>query len=242
MDKQFTYLLIDLMCIVVPLLASFHPKSPFYKEWRWFLPANILVAILFLVWDAAFTRFGIWGFNDDYITGIKLGNLPLEEVLFFICIPYACTYTYYVFSKYVKLSFAKVAVQRTYLLVSALLLTALLNYSKLYTLVTFISLSVFLALLIRQKVTYLDRFYLVFLIILVPFFISNGLLTGSWLDSPIVWYNDNHNLGIRLLTIPVEDTMYALLMLLMNVAGYEWLKSKATNTIGKVNNIKTEEA
>lgn len=230
------------MCIIVPLIASFHQKSPFYKEWRWFVPANIAVAVLFLIWDAAFTRMGIWGFNDDYIMGIRLGNLPLEEVLFFICIPYACTYTYYVLSKYIKFSFAQLARQRTYLLVGVLLLLVVFNYDRLYTTITFFFLSIFLVLLMRQKVNYIDSFYITYLIILIPFFVSNGLLTGSWLDSPIVWYNDDHNLGIRLFTIPVEDTMYALLMLLMNISGYEWLKSKSVSKTISVNNVKLEEA
>lgn len=228
------------MCIIVPLMASFHPKSPFYKEWRWFLPANLFVATVFLVWDAVFTNMGIWGFNETYLTGVYLMNLPIEEVLFFICIPYACTYTYYVFSKYVQLEAPTIGRGVSYALVVVLLVLAVVNYSKLYTSITFLLLCLFLVVLLRQRAAYLSKFYVVYLIILLPFFISNGLLTGSWLAAPIVWYNDNHNLGIRLLTIPVEDTMYAVLMLLMNVAGYERLKGKALAPTEYVNNIKPE--
>jgi lycopene cyclase domain-containing protein len=41
-----------------------------------------------------------------------------------------------------------------------------------------------------------------------------------------VWYDDSRNLGIRLGTIPVEDTVYGLLMLLMNTTVYEWLRHR----------------
>jgi lycopene cyclase domain-containing protein len=49
---------------------------------------------------------------------------------------------------------------------------------------------------------------------LIPFFIVNGILTGSFIDEPVVWYNNDENLGIRLFTIPVEDSVYAFTMIL----------------------------
>lgn len=186
----------------------------------------LTVALIFLLWDSAFTQIGIWGFNEDYITSIKVYNMPIEEILFFICIPYACTYTYYVFDKYVDISFPKVAKVMSTVLALVLMIIAILNFGAWYTTITFASLSLILAIMVLYNASYLDKFYVVYLIMLVPFFISNGLLTGSWVAEPIVWYNNDHNLGIRLLTIPIEDTCYAILMLLMNVAGYEYLKGR----------------
>jgi len=239
MDMQYTYLLIDVLCIAVPLLASFHWLSPFYKDWKFYLPANIAVAAFFLVWDALFTGMGIWGFNEAYITGVKVYNLPIEELLFFICIPYACTYTYYVISTHVKIkpTFTPVYVSR--ILIVLLTVTAIFNIGKLYTSVTFLLLSLLLVFMLMGNNRVPKNFYFTYLVMLVPFFISNGLLTGSWLNEPIVWYNDNHNLGIRIGTIPVEDAFYAMLMLLMNISAYEWLKRKAI--LFDVRKLKTAE-
>ena len=50
----------------------------------------------------------------------------------------------------------------------------------------------------------------------------NGLLTAL----PVVTYDDTENPGIRLLTIPVEDTQYTLLLLLMNVILFENFKRR----------------
>jgi lycopene cyclase domain-containing protein len=61
-----------------------------------------------------------------------------------------------------------------------------------------------------------------YLIILIPFLIVNGLLTAI----PVVLYNDNENLGIRLYTIPIEDIFYGMLLVMMNVVGYERFKLK----------------
>lgn len=234
LSNQYTYLLIDISCIIVTLLASFHPKSPFYKDWKYYLPSNFLVTVLFLIWDYKFTALGIWGFNDQYITGIKVLNLPIEEILFFICIPYACTYTYYVLSKYASINFELAAKRVGYTLVGLMVVTTVLYTPKLYTSITSLLLAILLVLLLRNNVKYLDRFFVVYLIILVPFFISNGLLTGSYLDEPIVWYNDDYNLGIRMFTIPVEDAFYAMLMLLSNITGYEWLKNKSIKPLKSI--------
>ena len=70
-------------------------------------------------------------------------------------------------------------------------------------------------------------FYLSYLIILIPFTLVNGVLTGYMTPDPIVWYNDAENLGIRFLTIPIEDYLYYFLMYGINYVVYEQMK-KAT--------------
>lgn len=226
LNKEYTYLLIDVCCIVIPLIASFHPKSPFYKDWKYYLPANLVVTALFLVWDYYFTLVGIWGFNTDYTSGIMLLNLPLEEVLFFICIPYACTYTWYVFGRHVQVTFPTTATRIGYAVTALMGIVTVLYTPKLYTSITALLLALLLGFLLMKKPLALDRFLLVYGVILIPFFISNGLLTGSYLEQPIVWYNDDYNMGIRMFTIPVEDAFYAMLMLLANITGYELLKKR----------------
>tara|TARA_B100001027_G_C16264851_1_gene331422 strand:+ start:1047 stop:1253 length:207 start_codon:yes stop_codon:yes gene_type:complete len=68
-------------------------------------------------------------------------------------------------------------------------------------------------------------------VILLPFFIVNGILTGSWIENQIVWYDNLENLGIRMGTIPVEDTIYAYSMILMNLSLYEYFTKKYKNGI-----------
>ena len=49
------------------------------------------------------------------------------------------------------------------------------------------------------------------------FLLSNGILTGSGLENPIVWYDDTENWSLRLMTIPLEDHLYGLLLIAMNI-------------------------
>ena len=59
----------------------------------------------------------------------------------------------------------------------------------------------------------INRFYISFLFILIPFIAINGILTGSYIDGEVVWYNNDENLGIRLFTIPIEDFAYGFSLL-----------------------------
>lgn len=225
--KPYTYLAIDLLCIIIPLVASFHPKSQFYKDWKYYFPANVIIGTFFIAWDVLYTDMRIWWFDTSYTTGIQVFNLPLEELLFFVCVPYACTYTYYVLSSYFKFAFYKTARIISYVLVLGLITVAFFNPERLYTSVTFILLSIFLMVTIRKNVSYGPTFFVTYLIILLPFFISNGILTGSFIATPIVNYNNYHNLGMRMFTIPVEDAFYGMLLLYSNIALYEWFKQKS---------------
>lgn len=228
-SERYLYLALDLFSISLPLIFSFYSPSPFYKKWKHLWVAILIPAIVFIVWDEWFTQVGVWGFNPRYLTGIYLGSLPLEEVLFFICIPYACVFTYHALNYLIKKDYlGPYQKSITLFLVGLLITTGALNYSNRYTIVTFFSLALFLlVLLYGLKVNYLGRFYLAYFFILIPFFLINGILTGSFIDEQVVWYNDAENMGLRMGTIPFEDTFYGMLLILMNVVIMEELQKKS---------------
>lgn len=183
---------------------------------------------VFIPWDVIFTINGVWGFNSDYFLGFEIFSLPLEEWLFFICIPFACVFTHYALLLYFpNLKLNKVATKAISIsLVLILFILALANYDKWYTLVNF-SLAIPLTWLVyKYNPQLLQHFFLTFLVMLIPFFIVNGVLTGSWIDNQVVWYNDAENLGMRMGTIPVEDSIYAYSMILMNLYYYEYFCSR----------------
>ncbi len=222
---KFTYLLIDLGCIIVPFLGSFYKPRAFYKEWKYYIPANILIALIFLIWDVLFTEAGIWGFNPKYLSGLYIYNLPLEEVLFFICIPYACVYTWFAFKYLIRKNpFSHIHRYLTIFLIITLVVIGFLSITKWYTTVTFLSTGIYLFYLYIKKED-LSWIYLAYIAILPFFLFSNGMLTGSLLEEPIVWYNNSENLNFRIGTIPLEDSIYGFLLILLNIRLYEKLKS-----------------
>ena len=108
----------------------------------------------------------------------------------------------------------------------------LIYYLKVYTIFAFGSV-LFLIFMLHFvfKVKWLSRFYFAYLILQIPFLIVNGILTGTGLKEPIVWYNASHIIGWRILTIPFEDIFYGMAMLLMSIAIYEYLMIKKENKL-----------
>ncbi|MGQ7944937.1 lycopene cyclase domain-containing protein [Flavobacterium sp. WC2509] len=213
------YLFLNIASFLIPFLYSFEKRMKYSKRWKVIFPSLIITAIFFIVWDIIFTQMGVWSFNPRYHSGIEFFGLPIEEWLFFICIPYASIFIHFSFQYFLpKVALSDTAVKIIY---SVLLLITIpvivFNYDKWYT---FIDLSLFvvvmtIAVFNGEKI--LNTYFITFLIILIPFLLVNGILTGSFIEEPVVFYNDNENLGIRLGTIPIEDIGYAFTMLLMSL-------------------------
>ena len=226
---MFTYLILNLLTISVPLIRSFEPKINYVGKWKQFFIANSIVAAFFIIWDVWFTKLGVWSFSYDYTLGFRILGLPFEEWLFFIAIPFACVFIYLVLQYFVKeKSWFKNHQWVSIALGLASVVIAVVFYDRMYTTTTFSLLGVLLLLhgFVFKK-AYMAYFYIGYAIALIPFAIVNGILTAK----PVVMYNDVENLGIRLHTIPVEDVFYGMLLILLNVTIYEWLMSRKVSKL-----------
>ncbi|NEM97337.1 lycopene cyclase domain-containing protein [Pontibacter burrus] len=221
---MYIYLYLNIFTILFPLLLSFDRKVSFYRNWPALLPAIVVNGLFFIVWDSLFTEKGVWGFNDEWLTGIYIANLPLEEVLFFITVPYACVFIYDVLNAYITKDLLQpYAKSIAFMLIMVLPVIAVFNMERWYTSVTFMLLAILHLVHLRFFDTrYLGRFYLAYLVHLVPFLLVNGVLTYL----PVVWYNNDYNLGLRIVSIPIEDSMYSMLMLLLTISVYEGLRQR----------------
>src|SRR5690606_24820506 len=104
--------------------------------------------------------------------------------LFFICIPFSCVFTYFCLDKFRNLSWEPRTEKWFCLLFSlALLLAAIFFRERSYTFLTFLSLG-FLCLLLRfiLRVPWFGKAVSVYAILLLPFLIVNGVLTGTGLE------------------------------------------------------------
>ena len=227
--NKYLYLILNLGSLSIPLLYSiFEKKFHFIQYVKIAFISISLVAIPFLIWDALFTKYGIWGFNAEYHLSIKIFKMPLEEWMFFFCIPYACLFTHEVLKYYLpNLKLSKLAtITTSVLLVLLAVMLLIFNFGKWYTTINF---SIFILLIVyglKKQLKTLSVYLPSFLIILIPFFIINGVLTGSYIQDPVVWYNNNENLGFRIFTIPFEDVFYAFSLLFSVQLIFNTLKKK----------------
>ncbi|MCC2598578.1 lycopene cyclase domain-containing protein [Sphingobacterium sp. FBM7-1] len=214
---KYTYALVLFLTVIICFIASFDRRIRFDRHFPAFLKAGLLVAIPFITWDVWFTARGVWWFNTDYTLGLVIAGLPLEEWLFFICIPFSCVFTYFCFDKFFKLDgLAGFNNMIVFMSVVVCAVVALLHYDKIYTLVTAVStLATLIYLHFIARASWIGKASLVFTVLMLGFFPVNGVLTGTGLENPIVNYNPGDFLGIRLGTIPIEDGVYGYTQFLL---------------------------
>lgn len=223
--KNFTYLLLIVVLIALPLAKSFDKGWPLGLKVKYMFPAIGIASAFFLIWDVNFTHARIWTFNADYTLGKNIKGMPLEEWLFIPLILYDCMLVY----ELVKTKMAGYDYTKPLLAFSLALIVgfALISYffrQQTYTFTVFLFCCVYLGYAVFRNLLKptITSFYLSYLILLIPFLILYGLFTAL----PLVEYHPAHILNIRVLTIPVEDFVFFFLMLLMSTTIYEFLKAR----------------
>lgn len=226
MDSPYLYLTVNILTIFFPLLLSFDKKVRFFRTWGALFPAIILTYIFMIVWDHYFTLAGIWQFSSEHIIGINIYNLPIEEHLFFITVPFSCLFIYECLRIYFPANYLRpysLYINIVVLIVSIMMV--FFHWDKLYTAVSFLCCSFLLfqhLFIWRTWRTWQGFFWFMYIVSLIPLFIVNGILTSI----PVVIYNNTENLGIRMGTIPVEDLSYHLFTVLSVTTLLEWFRNK----------------
>ncbi|MBE4948227.1 lycopene cyclase domain-containing protein [Chryseobacterium culicis] len=215
----YTYILINFFTVIICFLASFDRRIQFSRFFGKFLLSSTIVAIPFIIWDIWFTSKEVWWFDLKYTLGFKIAGLPVEEWLFFYCIPFSCVFTYYCLEKYFTLDWMR-AFNNLIVFTALIILgvAGLLYYERIYTLLTVLVTIITLCYLhfIAQK-EWLGKASFVYTVLTPGFFAVNGILTGSIIPSPVVNYNPDDFLGIRMGTIPLEDAVYGYSQFLLNI-------------------------
>jgi len=226
-----TYLLVLASSVFLPILFSFHKKIQFHKKATHVFKSIFLCSTVFIVWDVIYTEMGVWGFSPKHHLDVLFAGLPLEEILFFYAIPFCCLFSYFVFKNNTSIKPLEIPAKIYWVLGIGFLLLSYLFIDNAYTLSVCIFMAAILFILAYKPQPWFSVFLFSFILIsLGPFLLVNGVLTGL-LDpvSPPVWYNDAENLGIRLMTIPIEDFFYSFSLLFSCTYIFEFLERKSSN-------------
>lgn len=223
--KQFTYFSIVFALALLPLIPVLFKQANLRSKIKYVVPAILFSCSIFIIWDIRFTEIGIWSFNPDYITGVSLWNLPIEEWLFFVIL----SFDFFVVYEWVKIKFSQFEKPNLFLSISLVLLAifalvAFFSRQKLYTFFTFFLLTVYFGYTIFRNSfkKHYTKFYITYLICLIPLLIIKQILTVL----PAVRYNNSHIFGVRIFSVPIEDLGYFFLLMLMNITIFEYLNER----------------
>ncbi|KXK26925.1 MAG: hypothetical protein TR69_WS6001000949 [candidate division WS6 bacterium OLB20] len=216
---EYTYLLINLAILAGPLLLSFDPRVRYYRRWPAVFAAILTVSSAMVFWDIHATAAGHWFFSDAHTIGIRFAGLPLEELLFFVTVPFACLFTWEVVQFYLKKDELLRGMLPLWRIAGiAFMLAGFAAGSRQYTAwVLFLCGGLITILTIFKPEVLIRRSSLIWIgVTAMLFLLFNTVLTAV----PVVTYGEDMVSGIRIGTIPLEDSFYNLFMLLAYLTLY----------------------
>lgn len=92
--EQAQYLLLMAGCLLITLPLEFVFGARVYRRPKRLLLAMLPMLVIFVVWDIVGIVRDHWTYNPQFISGIHLGPMPLEELVFFLVIPICGLLTY----------------------------------------------------------------------------------------------------------------------------------------------------
>jgi lycopene cyclase domain-containing protein len=91
---QWSYLAVMAFILLGAGWLEFGLRTRVLRRWRRLLLSVLPVALVFVLWDIYAIRSGHWWFDEALITGVTLpGDLPIDEVVFFLLVPVAAILT-----------------------------------------------------------------------------------------------------------------------------------------------------
>jgi len=234
---KYEYLIFNIFVLSGPLFFGSFKKYYFLNHWRNALLIIFISAIPFIVWDVLVTN-RHWFFAEEFTLGIRIFDLPIEEIMFFFTVPYACLFSWTMIKKF---SFTNNSSEnkeyhsainsnnkrnsfynKIVLIISIGLLVgsffSMFN-GKEYTALAalFFTFSILFDKVWGSKIFATKVFWIYF--ILVSFFtlIFNGYLTWR----PIVTYDIIYQLDFRIFTIPIEDFFFGYALIIISTSLFE---------------------
>jgi lycopene cyclase domain-containing protein len=178
----------------------------------------------YIIWDAVAIYRGDWWFNHEYVMDFEIAGLPVEEILFFITAPYSCIFIYESLKYFFKDREFSLNTNFFVAPVLIFLVTGSIVYEQYYTATVLVSCALFFffAMLFYPKMLRYVIYWLYIIVVFIPFFVMNYLLTSI----PIVLYNSDAIWNVRITTIPAEDFFYNFAMLSFYLIVYLFFKDR----------------
>ena len=218
------YLYINLAIIAFPLILLFEKRIRYYSKMKYVLLSILFIGTLFVLWDVFATYRGHWSFNPAYVLEFKIMGLPIEEILFFITVPFSCIFAYEGLAYFLKEKKIALSSKLVNLIGGLFILFSLFFFNQEYTFLAILSVGLTLLFTSQfMKDFFRSTLYWAYIgVTFLLFFIFNYILTSV----PVVMYSPSAITGLRAITIPIEDFMFNFSMLTLYLAIYLWASKK----------------
>lgn len=213
------YLLFNLIIFSGPFVLSFDKKVHYFTHWKRLFKAMWLPVLVYILWDSLVTN-RHWWFNNEFAGEFRILGLPLGEMLFFITVPYACLFSWEVMHTYFSDKKIADSFPSKWLGISLFLLSAIVfSFGFEYTGLALAAFSaVFWADDANKTQLFVWRNTWIYSALIVGFtLLFNGYLTAR----PVVLYDYAYQLNLLVYTIPIEDFVYGLALMLWITVRYE---------------------
>lgn len=91
---QYEYLILMAACVAITLPLEFVLRARVYRRLPLLLPTILLVVVAFGAWDLLGIARDHWTYSPEFTTGLHVGIIPIEEIVFFIVIPLCALLSY----------------------------------------------------------------------------------------------------------------------------------------------------
>lgn len=204
--REFTYYLFNILVFLPVLVLSFVTDVKPHRHLLGLLAGYLFVSFPFMVWDVWAVAAGHWHFNEAYVTGPYLFDVPLEEYLFFLTVPFAAVYVWGLVKKFVAdRSLAGIFPLLVFGIVGGISVWMLINFwDNGYTRSAAIASLIAVLVAASSRIAYTWRFWTFQLLLLGLFLVFNSILTML----PIISYGPDAIIGFKIGDIPIEDFLF----------------------------------
>lgn len=216
---KYEYLIFNFFILAGPLFVFFLNKKWIIRpDFKPLIISILVTSVIFITLDQLAVNY-FWFFNAKYITGLFLLYLPIEEIMFFVTVPFACLMLWV---NYKDLFIERKIINlRRYLVVFlSILILLLFSYNKLYSSSVVFSFLVVLVLdFLLQTNLFVKKSFVLFIFLITNFltFIFNLYLTAR----PVVLYNAIFKTNINIASIPIEDFVFGMSLISLVIILYE---------------------
>jgi len=228
---RIEYGLFNLIIAVMPMIGGLLYNKTIFPQKKP-LAISIALGLLIFVTLEQFLTNVFWWFSDKYTVGLMIGVLPIEEVLFFISVPWATLLLWLNVNHLLKKSAERVIFSRPveYLVLTILSICSFLFFYVFFRAGLYYSSLVFILLLLviifDQFIGARIIFWRNYLLFQMPVILLTTIWNGYLTARPVVIYNVLLKSNIQVFTIPIEDYLYGFVLLTFIISLYERLRKK----------------